>query len=250
MAGIAFELQKLAEERSIFGGLRAYGHAAIIVAGPWLFIVLAISIISTATELYLGLEALAKFRIVLIYSFAISLLATAPVMIVTVRMLSDIIFAQLYEDVSRLLLVSLLFSGVMTVILSMLVLSWGFALELSYLLAALFSNFIIGMIWIALAFAGAIRDYAAITFGFVFGLVLSIILAVWSTKNGFGPIGLIVSFDVGLAFTLVWLLARILITFPQKMNRIATMGRMLAKAAQIHWLLVLGSNPFHSCHLD
>ncbi|MBO0343967.1 exopolysaccharide Pel transporter PelG [Roseibium sp. CAU 1637] len=241
MAGITFELQKLAKAPSILGGLSAYGHSAVIVAGPWLFTVLAIAFITIATEQYLGLDALANFRIVLIYGFAISLVTTAPVVIVTTRMLSDMIFAQVYTAVSQLLFTSLVAGTLIAVLCAFPIFTVVFPLDPSMLPGALFCVAITAMIWIALVFCGAIKDFMAITLGFLIGLVLGIFLGLQATKAGYGTHGLLWSFNLGLSLTVFILLSRILVTFPTAMDSGLSSIRMLLSASRSHVILAVGA---------
>ena len=47
MAGIGFELRKLLQRDTLAAPVAALGHAAVIAAGPWIFTILALVLIST-----------------------------------------------------------------------------------------------------------------------------------------------------------------------------------------------------------
>ncbi len=87
--GIGFPLRALSWQESLSAVVKASGHAAIIAAGPWLFTILSLASITSFTETIAGHAALATFRAVVIYSFATSLVVTAPVSIVATRLLAD-----------------------------------------------------------------------------------------------------------------------------------------------------------------
>ena len=85
MAGIGFQLRKLAGQDTISSVVAAAGHAAVIAAGPWLFTILALATITLLTEEIAGRATVATFRVVVIYAFGVSLVLTAPVTIVATR---------------------------------------------------------------------------------------------------------------------------------------------------------------------
>jgi uncharacterized membrane protein len=66
MAGIGFQLRKLAQGETLSSVVAAGGHAAVIAAGPWLFTILSLAAIGITAERLVGLERLAEFRVVII----------------------------------------------------------------------------------------------------------------------------------------------------------------------------------------
>ena len=69
MAGIGFELNKLARRDDLLGIAGAYLHSAFAIAGPWLFTVIALAVTS---YLYGGSDSvdLMDFRGVIVYNFS------------------------------------------------------------------------------------------------------------------------------------------------------------------------------------
>ncbi|NVK33446.1 MAG: exopolysaccharide Pel transporter PelG [Rhodobacteraceae bacterium] len=241
MAGIGFELQKLTRRPGLFSGLSAYGHAAMIVAGPWIFTILAIALISLVTQFKLSLVELADFRVALIYAFALSLFSTAPIVIIATRMVSDLIHLKTFEGVTSVLFSALGVGMPLNAAIAYLVLAHGFDLSPGFLAATIFSSCVIAMIWIVLAFCGAIRDYLAITMGFLFGLGGSITFAIVAVRNDFAAAGLVWAFTLGLCITLFLLLVRVLQAFPHPILRPIRAFGTFGKAARQHWVLGLGA---------
>ena len=66
MAGIGFQLRKLAQRETLSAVMSASGHAAVIAAGPWLFTILSLAAIGITTERLVGLDKLAEFRVVIV----------------------------------------------------------------------------------------------------------------------------------------------------------------------------------------
>ena len=57
MAGIGFELRKLSRQETLSSVVRAGSHAAVIAAGPWLFTIASLAVISVTVERFVGLAA-------------------------------------------------------------------------------------------------------------------------------------------------------------------------------------------------
>ena len=63
---------------------------------------------------------------------------------------------------------------------------------------------LVGLIWIALAFCGAIRDYRGVTASFVGGLIVSVIGAIGASVAGFGATAMAAGFASGLILGLTF----------------------------------------------
>jgi hypothetical protein len=76
MAGIGFELNKMARRDDLMGIAGAYLHSLFAIAGPWLFTVVALAF---TTYLYGGSNniELLNFRGVIVYNFSFSLALSA-----------------------------------------------------------------------------------------------------------------------------------------------------------------------------
>ena len=213
MAGIGFPLRALSWQESLSAVVRASGHAAIIAAGPWLFTILSLASITSFTETIAGHGALATFRAVVIYAFATSLVVTAPVSIVATRLLADKLWKRETEAVPGLLISGFLFVLVL-VALSVAGLVAYFDVPAKLALALYSATSVVALIWIALAFCGAIRDYKGITRSFATGLVVSIAGATAAALAGLGATGMVWGFVAGLSVTFFGLALRVLTSFP------------------------------------
>src|SRR5215470_9424164 len=89
MAGIGFALQCLHRSGSIADRMASFAHASIIAAGPCLLSVLCIWLISATISELEGRTTIAAFRALIIYSFALSFVVTAPIALVSARLISD-----------------------------------------------------------------------------------------------------------------------------------------------------------------
>ena len=189
------------------------GHAAVIAAGPWLFTIFALAAITLATDQIAGLTVLSNFRAVVIYSFALSLVLAAPATIVATRLVGDTLWLKQPERVKPLLLGAYL-SCLPLVSFGLLLL---LALvrppfEIGLVLSA--GTLLVSLIWVALAFCGAIRDYKGVTLSFLFGLLVSLATTVTVAIQGFGAAGMAWGFLAGLTVTFFGLTSRVFVTFP------------------------------------
>src|SRR4029450_7535509 len=89
MAGIGFALERLYRGNSIADRMASFAHASVIAAGPCLAAVLCIWLISATISELEGKTTIAAFRALVIYSFALSFVVTAPIALVSTRLISD-----------------------------------------------------------------------------------------------------------------------------------------------------------------
>ena len=89
MAGIGFALERLYRSNSITDRMASFAHASVIAAGPCLAAVLCIWLIGAMITELEGKTTIAAFRALVIYSFALSFVITAPIALVSARLISD-----------------------------------------------------------------------------------------------------------------------------------------------------------------
>ncbi|MEQ1653720.1 MAG: exopolysaccharide Pel transporter PelG [Hyphomicrobium sp.] len=213
MAGIGFALRTLSGNDTLSSVVGAAGHAAVIAAGPWLFTILSLAAITASAEPLAGYETLSTFRAVIIYAFATSLVLAAPITIVATRLLADQLW-QRRTDLVRPLLVASMVLAVAVVSLGVLALVLIFSVPVKLAIALFAATTVVAMIWVAVAFCGAVRDYNGITLTFGVGLVIAVAGATAAALTGLGAAGMVWGFTSGLTITLLGLSFRVLATFP------------------------------------
>jgi polysaccharide biosynthesis protein PelG len=219
MAGIGFEVRKLARQESLTSVMAAGGHAAVIAAGPWLFTIASLAAISITVERFVGLDELANFRAIIIYAFATSLVLTSPVTMVATRLVADALWSKQPERVRPLLFAAFAVSAV-AVCLGVLALTFYFKLTADVAIALASATLTVALIWVALGFCGAVRDYGAVTNAFLLGLFIAVIGAVTAAASGLNASGMVYGFTVGLMVTFLGLALRIMATFPHPVSDI------------------------------
>jgi polysaccharide biosynthesis protein PelG len=241
MAGIGFALRDLRRREGLFGPAILLGHGAIVAAGPWIFTVLSIAIIRWATATVLASETAYTLQGFVIYGFALSLLATAPIVNVAIRHVADDIFLGNFHEVQRRYMAALMLSGLASAALATGVFAGIFGVSGINLLVGVASTMVVGLIWPTLAFCAAGRDYSGITTGFVVGLLISVTGTVWGAHSGWNAARLMMAFTAGLGVVFFWLASRVLTTFPHAVVDLPSELARLARGIVRYWVLALGS---------
>lgn len=236
MAGIGFELRRLSRRDQLLGPMAAVAHAALIAAGPWLYTILAIFLISAVAGPVVGADATATFRVLLIYIFSLSLVATAPVIMIGTRVLADALHRRHYTDIRGLYCATLVGCAAATLALSALVLVGLSEVRAEAALVGIAGAQLVGMLWTALAFCGAVRDYRHITLAFALGLAAGAGLAIGAAYLRLGPVAMAAGVCCGFLIIFLWLTARFLATFPEPCAslgpaRVALLDRLRASPA-------------------
>jgi len=240
MAGIGFELRKLSRDQSLSGIVGALGHAAVVAAGPWIFTIVSLAAITGVTEQVAGRATLASFRAVIIYAFAVSLVLTAPITIVSMRLLADALWLRQPQRVRPLLFGAFILS-IAFVSLGVAAMAIYFRMPLPLSLALLSASLTVALIWVALSFCGAVRDYRGVTVAFAGGLLLSVVAGISAALMDLGAAGIAAGFIAGLAVTFILLSLRVLATFPGRLDAPEEGLAAILNGLNVYWPLALGA---------
>ena len=165
MAGIGFVLRELNRKETIIGSVSSLGHGMIVAAGPWIFTVVSLALIHRGTSALLSSDAGYNFRSFIMYAFAVSLVATAPVVNVSVRLTSNDIYRRTFTWCVPAILPRLLQAACCRRSCHLRAHFSVFTFSRD-LLIAVGSTAVVSLVWPTLAFCGAVRDYKGITAGF------------------------------------------------------------------------------------
>ncbi len=205
MAGIGFELKKLFAKKGVLNSAKAYGYAAVICTGPMLLGVL----------LLLGITALCMFyktdlhtRELLTCMITYTLLASVTVfsffsMVVT-RYVADMLFEEKNQAVLPAFwgsTVIMLMAG--CVLYGIFLIFSGITPLQGILCFTLFGELII--VWNAMSFLSAIKDYKGIFLSFLTSVTVSILLGALLLWLKLPVIeSLLFSVSVGYGVMLAW----------------------------------------------
>lgn len=240
MAGIGFKLRSLARQDSISSIVAAAGHAAMVAAGPWLFTIATLAVITIATDRISGLDVLATFRAIVIYAFAISLVFSAPVTIVATRLVGDALWLKQPRRVLALLLGGLWAVQVPTMLgVGIVVALFDVPMADALTLAAMTA--LASGIWTAISFCSAVRDYRGVTLSFLIGLAIALVGCIGTAILGGGHLAMSIAFAAGLTAVLFGLIGRVMATFPHPIAAPGEILRSYREGARTYWTICIGA---------
>lgn len=240
MAGVGFELKRLAGRRGMLGPVASLGHATVIAAGPWLLTVIALSLIQSRVTLENEWRS-GSVQALIIYCFCLSLVATAPITAVAIRFASDKVYLKRFEALAPIFLTATLASVLSGLALALVTFSLLLRITASELLLATLSCGIVSAMWPAMAFCGMVRRYGAISRAFILGLAASVALTFAAERLEFSAGIESLAFASGLGFTTILLQATFLGTFAQGAADSADGGRGSQGPQSNYGMVALGA---------
>lgn len=235
MAGVGFVLRKLVSKDDLLGIFRAYGHAAMAAAGPWLFTVLALGAMTSLYSQLLIAEGLLNFRVIIIYNFSFSLVLSAAVFMVVTRYLADSIHMKDVTDAPSVVLGSLMLLYVTQLPLAAIYYLGYVELPIGLQLSALANLCLLTTVWCLSVFMTALKDYVAVSKAFVIGMLLSLLFAELF-KESFNEAGMINGYSIGLMYVVYALAAKIFAEYPYKYSNPFAMMSYFKR----YWELAVG----------
>ena len=240
MAGIGFQLRRLARQDTISAIVAAAGHAAMVAAGPWLFTIATLAGITIATDRVAGFDVLATFRALVIYAFAISLVFSAPVTIVATRLVGDALWLRQPERVLGLLIGGLWLVQLPTLIgVALVVVVFGLPATHALTLAAMTA--LASSIWVAISFCGAVRDYRGVSLSFVSGLLVALAASIGVAIQGGQALTMAWAFAAGLTVVLFGLISRVIATFPHPVAGVSAILVTYRQGFRRYWTICIGA---------
>ncbi len=212
MAGIGFRLREIVTRKTFTEWLQLYLYSAVIFAGPWLLSVLCLGSLSVFALPVLQQENVALFTIAVVYCYAFSLITTGFVQLPVTRYVAD----RLYGREANAVIPS--FVGVIIFLAPVQALTAaGFLafcdLPIAFKVAAMGLYVVISVIWMAMIYLTAAKDYNALVLGFFVGYVVSFALGL-GLSGTFGVSGTLSGFLAGQTLLCFWLIWRIFEEFP------------------------------------
>lgn len=211
MAGIGFELNKLARRDDLVGILGAYLHSAFAIAGPWLFTVVALAF---TTYMYGGSDSaeLMNFRGVIVYNFSFSLVLSAPVYMVMTRYLADQIHVKNVTSTPTVMLESMIMVFAFNLPVAIFFYGIYFDMPLELRLAAFANMFLISGVWLLGVYLTALKDFSAVTWTFIIGMIIAVLGAEYLGDGN--AAGMTAGYNIGLSVIVFMLAGRIFAEYP------------------------------------
>lgn len=218
MAGIGFELRRLTQRDDLMGMLQGYGYAALTTAGPWLFTIVALSVMVALATPATTPQELSTFRGLITYNFAFSLVFSAPVTAAVTRRLADYIYQKDVKQAAGLMMGSLALVYVISLPIICPFYLWRLHLSPALRLSAILNFALVSGIWAVSVFLTAVKNYRAVTGSFLGGLAISVVAAT-ILAYGWSVEGMLTGFNAGLAFIFFTLIARVFAEYPTAADR-------------------------------
>ncbi len=240
MAGIGFELKNLFRKKGILATFRAYGYTGVICTGPMLLGMLLILGVMLLSRVAGAAKSDRELLVCMItYTLLASLLVTSFLSMVVTRFISDMLYEERLEEIlpsfwgscSLMLVVGgilygcfLIFSGISA--LQILLCLW------------LFGELIV--VWNAMSYLTAIKDYKGILLSFVTAVVIALILGAILLFLGLPTIeSLLFAVAVGYGTMLIWDVVLLYQYFPQKDTSAFLFLRWLDEYRPLAWIGLL-----------
>lgn len=235
MAGIGFVLRKLMKQSDLSSLIVAYFHSTMASAGPWIITILALGSFFLLGRSFSSNEAYIEFRLIILFNFSLSLVIAAPITNCSTRYLADIIYLRMPEKGAGLMIGMLYIVFFVGLPVASVYYIFFTAMSLAEKFQAIFNFMLIAAIWHAGVFISALKYYRAITLSFIFGMLLSVLGAMWLAFD-YSMMGMLAGFNGGLAFILASLIALVLIEYPPSIEDMFKVVTYFKK----YWEIALG----------
>lgn len=228
MAGIGFQLDRMAREEGLGGIASAAIHGAVISSGPWLLTVCAVVMLQQWTGNHMAADGHVVVQTILVYAFSASTVIAAPLAMIATRMTSDRIFTGDRDAVPGILLAALTWVTVPALFVGNILFGFAAALQPEMVLLATAILTLLSQIWIASPFLTATKRHRPILGAYLAGMgatALPIFLF-----GSLAPVALLVAIAGGLTITLSMLIAAINGEFPTPPSWPQNWGRNMRQA--------------------
>lgn len=211
MAGIGFEIRKLMDEETFTGDFKAYFFAGIVSSGPWVVSIISSFFLWFLSASFFGLEALKLFRVVVVYTYAYSLIFTGLIQFALNRFLSDKLYLKqrnvFLPTYISIMLFTIISQGMIAIIF------YGLnQVDFYFKIIGVVLFIAVSCIWQTMIFLSTSKDYGPIMGAFFWGNIAGIFLAViFGPKGGFN--GYLLGYTIGQVATLFFLVHRVFLEF-------------------------------------
>lgn len=205
MAGIGFELKKLFQKKGVLNTTKAYGYATVICAGPMLLgVILLLGIMAVCQVFEINTHTRELLICMITYTLLASVTISSFFSMVVTRYVSDMLF----EDNNKAVLSSFWGSTVVMMAIGgplygIFLLFSGATFYQGFLCFVLFNELII--VWNAMSYLSAIKDYKGIFLSFLTSVTVSILLGalfLWLKMPAIESLLLAVS--IGYGIMMIW----------------------------------------------
>lgn len=184
MAGIGFQLARMARDGGIGGIAGAALHGSLVSAGPWLVTAGAMAVLEHWASLRLDADGAHRVQTLLIYAFSLSAFVAAPVGMLATRLVADRLFAHDAGGVPGVVVAALTAGGGLGLAAGALLFALATPLPFADVLIAATAVAWLAQIWVAAPLLTALRRYRAVPFAYTLGIAaVALALALWPAPD-------------------------------------------------------------------
>lgn len=176
MAGIGFQLKKLFKRKGVIANLEAYLYSTLVTIGPTIICVVIITSINFILKrLGVSIKEIEILQATIMYSFIFSLILMSGYNMVLSRYLADKLYEKKYEDILPSLMGSISIMVVVGGVIGLLFyLPSKIDIVYKFFAYILFIQLIIQTI--ISTYVSALKNYKKISFSFIIGFIVAILL--------------------------------------------------------------------------
>ncbi|HAZ11766.1 MAG: hypothetical protein A2X86_00925 [Bdellovibrionales bacterium GWA2_49_15] len=168
MAGIGFRLQSYFSSHDLLRNLRGAVYSVFISSGPWLITIFSLAYINSFSATYLGDPDKYLYKAIVSYAYAFSLIVFGAIEMPVTRYLADKLFLKDLHDI-RPLYYGLCFCLMIFSLLSCLLFFSFLPVPFFLKVASFFFVTLTMLIWPAMIFLSAAKNFQVIVIGFIIG---------------------------------------------------------------------------------
>jgi uncharacterized membrane protein len=205
MAGIGFQLRKILDRPGYLPMLRAYGYAALIGSGPWVFSIVSLAILGLVAREFVSEERMRLFFLSVTYIYALSLIVTGPTQMILTRYAADQDFLHKPDKTFSAIVTILTFNSVFSAVLGLILFLFFVPAPLLVQLSSAALYVLVTSVWITSVYLSASKNYRAVINAFFSGYALSF-AAAWAFSAWGGADYTMLGLVVGHSLLLLLLL--------------------------------------------
>ena len=215
MAGIGFELKKLFQKKGVLNTAKAYGYATVICAGPMLLgVILLLGIMALCSFFRMATSIRELLICMITYTLLASVTVTSFFSMVVTRYVADMLFEEHNNAVLPAFWGStVVMMAVGSILYGIFLIFSGATFMQGFLCFVLFNELII--VWNAMSFLSAIKDYKGIFLSFLTSVAVSILLGALFLWLKMPPIeSLLLAVSIGYGVMMIWTVVLLQRYFP------------------------------------
>lgn len=208
MAGIGFKLQKMLVEETYISTAKGFFSALVITSGPWLIMVISLSVLSLFSSFLLSSKDLLLFNTLFVHVCVLALMVTGIFQLFFTRVFSDQMYTGKREELPNVIMSNLFLTMIIItiIVLPFLFIKATFPADTPF--AVKYLAFIllitINITWVLLNFVSASDEFMGFIKHYLAGCVSSIVFSA-VIGHFLGFTGFLLGFLIGQAYIAVYL---------------------------------------------